>query len=1127
VRRLVGSIALGAALVAAATASAGFQPIERRHGEIELPRVRAGTITVPAAHRRGRITVILTLAEPPLAAYSRSLASSGSARRLNTSSSAAKAYVAKLRRAQRAAAATLKRAIPEARVRRNYTILLNGMAVELPATELARAAKLSFARKLYPSYRYTLALNRSPGLIGASALAAAGGGSGEGIKIAVVDDGVDPENRFFNPAGFSYPPGFPKGGAKWTTPKVIVARAFVGTGADERSRLALDRRASFHGTHVAGIAAGNAGTTAPSGGDHPETAGLSGVAPRAQIGNYRIFNVPTPVGHVGNTPEIVAAFESAVRDGMDVINFSGGGPQTDPESDALVEAVRNVAAAGVVPVISAGNDRDDYGLGSAGSPGTAPDAISVAALSNAHVFGPALSLTAPDAPGALTRIPFARTAGDPTPAGWAGTDQQLVDVGTLLGVSGAPVPRNLCGPPGNLDGGATPLPAGSLTGAIALVSRGVCTFALKAARVKAAGAIGIVVVDNRAGEANGIPVQLAVPGGMIADRDGAALRSYLEAHAGRTGIRIGRDPQELSTGRSGIVTSFSSGGLTAFGHMLKPDLGAPGGQILSSTLAIAGGPFASFDGTSMAAPHIAGAAALLLQRHPNWTPRQVKSALVSTAATAWADTAQTVEAPVLTAGSGEADLLAANDPKLFTDPVSLSYSDLNVSHGSASKTLLLAASDAGGGAGSWTIEVRPQSQPSGVEIVVPGSITLAPGGETQLLVTVRAAADSAIGEAYGFLLLRRGEITRKVAYAMLVTRPGLEQAPIVPLSQFQSGDTRKGVSRASAYRYPAAAFGPAPSYFGAPVNEDGAETLYRIRIDEPAVNLGAAVIFSSPGSVVHPWVLGSPDENDVQGYAGTPVNVNNLTIDFPLDIGAAATIFPRTKAYYVSVDSGRDQFTGRSLGGSYLLRAWVDDLQPPLVGLVTNRVAAGRPTIALRVLDLGAGVDPYSLVIGYGRALIGAAAYDPASGIALFPLPKQAPALKKGKRLLTASAADFQEAKNVDSVGDELFPNTAFASGNITVVNRPTVTWVTPEINECTARQAPLVVLASSTAALRSVRFFDGRKPVATDKRGGSGLFTAVWKRGAAAKGKHTLRAIVTDAKGRKAEAQRVVRVCK
>ena len=214
VRRLAGSIALVVALMVTATAAAALQPIERRHGEVEIPRVRAGTITVPDAHRRGRITVILTLADPPLAAYSRTLAGASSSSRLNTSSLASKAYVAKLQRAQRAAAATLKRAIPAATVRRNYTILLNGMAVELPATELARAAKLSFARKLYPSYRYTLALDRSPGLIGAGAAGGMGGAGGEGVKIAVVDDGVDPGNRFFAPEGFSYPAGFPKGGTE-------------------------------------------------------------------------------------------------------------------------------------------------------------------------------------------------------------------------------------------------------------------------------------------------------------------------------------------------------------------------------------------------------------------------------------------------------------------------------------------------------------------------------------------------------------------------------------------------------------------------------------------------------------------------------------------------------------------------------------------------------------------------------------------------------------------------------------------------------------------------------------------------------------------------------------------------
>ena len=100
------------------------------------------------------------------------------------------------------------------------------------------------------------------------------------------------------------------------------------------------------------------------------------------IGNYRVFNVPLPLGGCcsGTTPEIVAAFEAAVTDGMDVINFSGGGPQADPRTDAMMAAVPNVVRAGVVPVISAGNDRDFFGLGTAGSPATSPDAISVGAV---------------------------------------------------------------------------------------------------------------------------------------------------------------------------------------------------------------------------------------------------------------------------------------------------------------------------------------------------------------------------------------------------------------------------------------------------------------------------------------------------------------------------------------------------------------------------------------------------------------------------------------------------------------------------------------------------------------------------------------------------------------------------
>ena len=120
--------------------------------------------------------------------------------------------------------------------------------------------------------------------------------------------------------GCTYPPGFPKGGTKWTTPKVIVARAFPGPGSGRAGRLAA-RPAGLVPRHARRRGSPPATRARPRrpGRDHPPVTGLSGVAPHAWLGNYRVFNVPTPVGHVANTPEIVAAFEAAVarRHGRD------------------------------------------------------------------------------------------------------------------------------------------------------------------------------------------------------------------------------------------------------------------------------------------------------------------------------------------------------------------------------------------------------------------------------------------------------------------------------------------------------------------------------------------------------------------------------------------------------------------------------------------------------------------------------------------------------------------------------------------------------------------------------------------------------------------------------------------
>ena len=200
--------------------------------------------------------------------------------------------------------------------------------------------------------------------------------AGEGIKIGVIDDGIDAKHQYFDPDAFSYPAGFPKGLKADTTPKVIVQRAFAPALPVYRfARAPFDpsENGSFHATHVAGIAAGDHNT--PDG-----ALFLSGVAPDAYLGNYKALTIPTPgFGLDGNSAQIAAAIESAVSDGMNVINLSIGEPEISPQRDFVVHAIDAAAQAGVVPVIAADNQFDQYGYGSISSPANAPDAITVAA----------------------------------------------------------------------------------------------------------------------------------------------------------------------------------------------------------------------------------------------------------------------------------------------------------------------------------------------------------------------------------------------------------------------------------------------------------------------------------------------------------------------------------------------------------------------------------------------------------------------------------------------------------------------------------------------------------------------------------------------------------------------------
>jgi subtilisin family serine protease len=334
-----------------------------------------------APARAEPVEVVVTLKRPPLAEQfrqSRSLAFSSFARprRLLVTAPSSERYLARLAAEQRALAGRIERAIPAARIRWHYSVVLDGMSIVVPHNELGRLASISGIDRVWPNLRYHALLDRTPQLIDAPGLWGPDlATAGSGMKIGIIDQGIDQTHPFFSPSGYSYPAGFPKGQRAFTTPKVIVARAF----APRRPRYRLATRpfdpAGDHGTHVAGIAAGNFDTDA-------QGVRVSGIAPRAYLGNYKALTIPAPgAGPNGNSTELAKAVDAAVKDGMDVINLSLGEPEIEPSRDIVVKALNAAARAGVVPVVAANNDYDSFGDGSISSPANASAAISVAASS--------------------------------------------------------------------------------------------------------------------------------------------------------------------------------------------------------------------------------------------------------------------------------------------------------------------------------------------------------------------------------------------------------------------------------------------------------------------------------------------------------------------------------------------------------------------------------------------------------------------------------------------------------------------------------------------------------------------------------------------------------------------------
>ena len=396
-----------------------------------------------------------------------------------------------------------------------------------------------------------------------------------------------------------------------------------------------------------------------------------------------------------------------------------------------------------------------------------------------------------------------------------------------------------------------------------------------------------------------------------------------------------------------MIAGFSSSGPTPISLQMKPDVTAPGVDILSS---LPGNQWSDHDwsGTSMASPHVAGAAALLKQRHPAWTVAQIKSALESTGDPVH-PVGSTSEVTPLREGGGRIDLPRADNPLVFTDPTGLSFG--LVKRG-ATATQQLALTDAGGGPGAWNATVASQAAPRGVTLALSAPVAAA---GTSLGVTVTTAADAAEGDATGFVLLTRGTDVRRVPYWLHVEVPQLAGEKHATLSRtgLYGGNTAGKPSRVSSYRYPEGGLS-CNCTTGVQTNLSGPEQVFRFTLKKPVANFGAVVVTRARGVRVSPRLVVAGDENRLVGYTGDPGRPQPVRRLRPRRPGRRRGL-PAAGAYDFVFDT-----PAGAKAGKFTFRFWVNDTTPPR----DPRAAEHRPDASgFAVTDKGSGVDPASIVV--------------------------------------------------------------------------------------------------------------------------------------------------------------------
>ena len=625
-------LALGAAAAIAASlpvaAQTNVQAAPGGTGQLQLA-------DRPATAAGGELSrFVVALERAPAARYNggvRNLPATAARRgeRYNARSAAVAQYAAFLRAEQNNVLASVN---ATDRVVRRFQHAINGFTVWLTPAEAAKLRADKRVKRVIGDYAYNVETNSTPEFLG---LVDEDGGLrkdlriyGRNVIIGVMDTGAIQEHPSFSedrrfdygapPAGWN---GICQEGEAWSADdcnnKLIGARWFVDgfTNADGslnlvESEFVSPRDASGHGSHVAGTAGGNfvVGTLTGT-----PVAILSGMAPRARIAAYKVcWLAPGADNFSCFFSDSAAATEAAVADGVDVLNFSVG---TNAAFNDLQDiAFFNAAAAGVFIARSAGNDGPGFGTTPAGEPWVTTVAAST---TDGPQFVPAARINSPES-----------VAGDYDALEGAFT-LPLSENGEITDDLVPADPILACTPLNN-----------SIEGKIALVSRGECAFVDKIVNAVTAGASAVLVyTDDRAkvvmgGDASDLT---QVPAVMIDREPGEALLAEIEA--GETVNATLAPGLFVEIRRDGnVMAGFSSRGpyLTET-DWLKPDITAPGVSILAATTPEpfdglgTGELYGYLSGTSMSSPHIAGLGALVIEAHPDWSPAQVKSALMTTA----------------------------------------------------------------------------------------------------------------------------------------------------------------------------------------------------------------------------------------------------------------------------------------------------------------------------------------------------------------------------------------------------------------------------------------------------------------------------------------------------------------